>query len=472
VVEGPVREKVFLFGDVSARPDGLERALVRAGFALAEADSINPASVPELAVVSVRDAGPDLENALSRFHCDEWAGVPVIVLLAAAPRDGVARALSLGAADALAAPIDLPELMARLEARLRGRAEMKRAAGAGSLQSELLQAIEAVACGERPEEMLETLTRRLGTALQASHCACLIPSNDRRHARLVAVHENPTLRDVAVDLFHYPEAVEAAVSGRTVFAPEVLRDGLFLAHLAQWPDSPEVHEIESSAAVPLLTHRSVRAVIVLRTRRGEPALTQEQVQLVERLANSTAALLEREDRRAGDSRRQGLVAHTDPLTGCANLDALDRRLREELERVRRYGSGLSFALLDVEALRDLNVAHGAPAGDAFLAELGALLRREVRGPDFVARYGSDEFALVMPSTGVEGARNLIGRIAARLENNPFSTLTLTQRPRLAAGVVTFPHPGVVRVEDLLAIAEAALASGKSGGSDRVGLAAA
>ena len=63
-----------------------------------------------------------------------------------------------------------------------------------------------------------------------------------------AVHDNPTLRNVAVDLFHYPEAVEASVSGRTVYAPEVLQHRLFLTHLAQWPDSPEVHEIESSAA--------------------------------------------------------------------------------------------------------------------------------------------------------------------------------------------------------------------------------
>jgi diguanylate cyclase (GGDEF)-like protein len=466
-----VRERVLLFGEVSARPEGLERSLVRAGFALAEGSAVEVPATPDLALIAVQRGG-DLEAALARFADASWAGVPVVVLLATAERDGIARALSLGAADALAAPVDLPELCARLEARLRVRAEVQRAGGAGALQSELFQAIEEVAAAQRPEEMLETLVRRLGDAVGASHCACLLPSADRRHARLAAVHDNPTLRNVAVDLFHYPEAVEASVSGRTVYAPEVLQHRLFLTHLAQWPDSPEVHEIESSAAVPLITHRAVRAVVVIRTRRGEPILTREQVGHVERLVNATAALLEREDRRAGATRRQASAAAIDPLTGCATLDAFDRRLREEVERVRRYGSVLALALIDVDALRDLNARLGTAAGDRFLAELGGILHQELRSPDFVARYGGDEFALLMPSTGVDGARRLLARVAARIEAHPWTELSPTERPRLAAGLVTFPHPGVVRVEDLLAVAEGALVRGKAGDTDRIAHAAA
>ncbi|HLB54152.1 MAG TPA: GGDEF domain-containing protein [Gemmatimonadales bacterium] len=467
-----MRERVYLFGDLAARPDGLERALMRAGFALAEGGRGDPISPPDLAVMAVQEAGPELDQLLAQCRTEVWGQVPVVVLLAGSNREDVARALAQGAADALAAPIHLGELCARLETRLKAGAELRRAAGAGALKSDLIDAIEEIAGARRPEEMLETMTRRLGTALAAAHCACLAPSPDRRYARIIAVHENPTLRDVAVDLFRYPEVVEAAMSGRTVHAPEVLRDGLFLAHLAQWPDSPEVHEIESAAAVPLITQHSVRALVVIRTRRGDPPLGPDQVSLVEQLVNATAALLEREERRAEVSRRQSVGASTDPLTGCANLDALDYRLREELERVRRYGGQCAFALLDVDALRDLNTRLGREVGDRFLRELGFLLLHEIRTPDFVARYGSDEFALLMPSTGIDGARQLLGRISARLASHPFDDLVLVDRPKLAAGLVIMPHQGLARVEDLLPAAEAALVRGKNNAPDRVGLAAA
>lgn len=463
-----MRERVLLFGEVGVRPEGLERALIRAGFALSEGASSGSAEAPDLVLVAVRDAGSELERALGLCQSRDWTGVPVIALLGTADRGGITRALSLGAADAIAAPVDLAELSARLEARLRSRAEMLRVAGAGSLQAELFLAIEEVASAQRPDEMLEKLVNRIGVGLAANHCACLLPSADGRYARVVAVHDNPTMRNLTVDLFHYPEVVESVVSGRTVHAPEVLRDGLFLAHLAQWPDSPEVREIESAAAVPLITHRTVRAVLVIRTRRGDPPLSPEQVALVEQLVNSAAALLEREDRRVEDWRGQGLAAVTDPLTGCGTLEALNRRLRQELNRASRYGTELALVLVGVDALHELTTRLGSRAGDPFLSELGALFNNEVRSPDFVARYGADEFAILMPTTGAAGAMRVIERLTARLDTRSWSHFPLTRRPHLSAGVAVFPHAGIVRVEDLLAVAEAGL----RGGSGPVGRTAA
>jgi diguanylate cyclase len=261
-------------------------------------------------------------------------------------------------------------------------------------------------------------------------------------------------------------------SVRTVHAAEVLRDALFLAHLAQWPDSPEVHEVESALAVPLVALRSVRAVMVIRTRRGDPPLSPADVNMIEHLVNATATLLEREERRLGASRRQLLSTNVDGVTGCGNLDALDTRLREELERTRRYGGHATFALIDVDALADLNKRLGRDAGDRFLRELGAILLRESRITDFVARYGSDEFALILPATTLEGARMLLSRIGVRLSEHDFEDLVLAERPRLAAGLVALPNKGISRVEDLLAAAEGALLRGKNGAADRVGLVAA
>jgi len=306
---------------------------------------------------------------------------------------------------------------------------------------EFFRTIEELAAARRPEAMLEVLIRRLGAMLGAAHCACIGISDDRRHARLIALAGNPELRNVPVDLFRYPEAVEAAVTGRTVYAPEVLRDRLFLTHLAQWPDAPEAHEIESVAAVPLLTRHGARAVVVIRTRRGDTELSREQLTLVEQLVSAAVVLLDRGER------------------SCAGLDALDRRLRDELERVRRYGSHLSFALLDFAA----GTASSSldDASDRGLSELGAFLQKEVRAPDFVTRYLGPTFALLLPSTGLAEARLVLFRLATALDRR--------ESFRFAAGLVCYPKPGINRIEDLLAAAEAALIRGKTIAPDGVGM---
>ncbi|HSE53585.1 MAG TPA: hypothetical protein VLB00_15450, partial [Gemmatimonadales bacterium] len=78
-----MRERVLLFGEVSHRPEGLERALVRAGFALAEGSAASAGTTPDLALLAVRDGGAALETALATFAGPCWAGVPVVVLLSA-----------------------------------------------------------------------------------------------------------------------------------------------------------------------------------------------------------------------------------------------------------------------------------------------------------------------------------------------------------------------------------------------------
>ena len=191
-----MRERVLLLGEIGARPEGMERALVRAGFALSDGAS----SGSDLILIAVHDAGSGLERALGICRNRDWTGVPIIALLGTTEQGGITRALSLGAADAVTAPVNLAELSAPLEARLRSRAEMRRAAGAGSLQAELFLAIKEVASAQRPDEMLEKLVNRVGMGLGANHCACLIPSADGRFARVVAVHDNPTMRDLTVDL--------------------------------------------------------------------------------------------------------------------------------------------------------------------------------------------------------------------------------------------------------------------------------
>jgi PleD family two-component response regulator len=119
-VEHPARPKVLLVGDASARPTGLERALTRAGFQLVEReDAATDLRADAVLITLTRVDGAPLADLIPPGSAEASPIPPRIVLLSSSDPDGPAAALIQGAADALAAPIHLPELCARLHARIR-----------------------------------------------------------------------------------------------------------------------------------------------------------------------------------------------------------------------------------------------------------------------------------------------------------------------------------------------------------------
>lgn len=463
------RPRLVLVGDVGLRPDGLERALIRAGFDIGEVALGAPVTTrPDVVLLS---AAGDLDavGALEVLRHAVPTGLPIVVMLENAENEGVVRVLEAGAADVVSGPVQLAELGARLHARVTGAQEALRAIALTDQASRLFDIFQDIAVAFRPEEILHTLVQRMGDALALPHCACIFATPGQDEGRLVALLENPKVRDVPVDLSRYPEVVEAVRTATTVFVPDVATHPFFLRARARWQQTGVTMEARSTAAIPLSLHGRLLGAVVLRSRPTE-ALLPAQVKFAERLVQGTGRVLETLERRAAISRRQTSGDLTDPLTGCASLDALDRRLTEEFERARRYGLSFSVVLLDIEGLAQVNERYGMEAGDRTLADLGAILQREIRGPDFVARYGGDEFALVLPETSLEGARRSIDRVRNRIAQHAFMGLLADDRPVLSAGVVTYPHPAAVHTEDLFALAESALLRAKAEGGERIGVA--
>lgn len=99
------------------------------------------------------------------------------------------------------------------------------------------------------------------------------------------------------------------------------------------------------------------------------------------------------------------LAYLDGLTGVANRRSFDERLEEELRRAQRDRSALTLLLADVDFFKRYNDSLGHPAGDLCLREVAQALRKSLERPgDFVARFGGEEFAVLLPGTGLEGAK--------------------------------------------------------------------
>src|SRR5690348_11536772 len=471
------QQRILLVGDAAARPDGLERFLVRGGFQVTEAayPSAGPERAetqpPDIVVLAVAAKQAGLGDAVRDLAtAARLGGAPVVVLVADGDADAVAEALQAGARDALVSPVHFGELRARIDADLRLRRELQEARDALRTRDLLFDIFQEVSSALRADEIFQTLVRRVGHAFGLTHCSFVLTAPGEDKGRVIAVYENPAIRDLRVELERYPEIQEAIRTERPVLIPDVHEHPLFESIRRRWDQQHIVVNVQSAVALPVFVQGRAAGVFFLRTVQGDPELRAQDVAFANTIDQAAARVLENEERRAAIYRRQINAGVTDVLTGCGSLDALDRRLRDEFERARRYSLRFALVVIDIDRLRDVNERLGQQAGDRVLAEIGAMMQREIRAPDFVARYGGDEFALVLPETDGAGARRFVERLRQLLARHTFPDLGRGQAPSLSAGIVGYPHPEVLRPEDLFTHVEAALERGKKSEASRIGVA--
>jgi diguanylate cyclase (GGDEF)-like protein len=144
------------------------------------------------------------------------------------------------------------------------------------------------------------------------------------------------------------------------------------------------------------------------------------------------------------------LAISDSLTGLANYRHLVDILQSELERSGRTNRPFSLLLMDLDGLKKINDRHGHVIGSRALCRVATILRLNSRSIDTAARYGGDEFALVLPETNVTAAEQVVERIRNSL-------LADEEVPQLSIsiGIATFPKCGVT-VQQLLEYADRAL----------------
>jgi diguanylate cyclase (GGDEF)-like protein len=149
-------------------------------------------------------------------------------------------------------------------------------------------------------------------------------------------------------------------------------------------------------------------------------------------------------------------ASHDPLTRLNNRRLFLERIQQAVARTAASGESFSIVFLDVDGLKRINDTFGHLAGDALLREVSNALTDAVRGEDLVARYGGDEFVVLLPSTGAAAAAVVAQRISDGIARHRFMAgRDLLQIPGVSLGIATFPQDGST-AEDLLAVADATL----------------
>jgi diguanylate cyclase (GGDEF)-like protein len=234
-----------------------------------------------------------------------------------------------------------------------------------------------------------------------------------------------------------------------------LRSAVFAHHVTE----------PGGLAVPLLSQERLIGLLILSGKEGRRAWPAEELDLLNLLAHHVATVFE--------NARLFESATYEGLTGLLRREAILEQLDRELERALRYHRPLTIAMADLDHFKEVNDRYGHLAGDSLLRRIAQVVAGELRSADWIGRYGGEEFLLVLPETGMEGAAAVAEKIRFLVQGTtvPAEDGTPT-RVTVSIGLASLadaagPREEKVTGRDLIAAADRSLYEAKNSGRNRV-----
>ncbi|WP_291315057.1 sensor domain-containing diguanylate cyclase [Desulfuromonas sp.] len=250
-----------------------------------------------------------------------------------------------------------------------------------------------------------------------------------------------------------------AKHGEPVLVNDVQKDPRF----AREVDRAVSFSTHSVVCVPIKSKERSLGVIQLINPLGEGEFGKADLSILSSIADFVAIAIEN----ARNFEKISDLAVTDDLTGLFNARHFHSLLEYEIERSARVGSDLSLVFFDLDHFKTVNDTYGHRSGSKLLAEIGDLLKGSIRRVDRAARYGGDEFVLILPATPKQGAFEVATKLRRKIRTLEFLTEDGSPVEVTASfGIASFPEDAGGK-EDLIRLADQAMYEAKQSSRDTV-----
>ncbi|MBI3076403.1 MAG: diguanylate cyclase [Deltaproteobacteria bacterium] len=396
---------------------------------------------------------------LSRLitEAPETRTLPVILTAFPSEAEDLARGLRW-ADDFIIKPGTEQEVTTRVRAHLRAKQTLEEM-GKQKRDLELIVAMSQ-AISAAPDNIFHVFVEKIAELMAVARCALLSVTGDQSKGLVVATFEDQGLVGREIPLEQHPEVQEALVRQHPVVINEVAQSPL----VAQVRRGLQGQNIRSLMAIPVLSGHETLGALVFRASRMGRAFTARELALCESLVTLLHRTMENVllvQSLRGANRELKELSDTDPLTQLYNQRHFYARLDEEFARAQRHGVPLACLMLDLDRFKEVNDRFGHREGDEVLKQVAAFIKAQTRKSDLVARYGGDEFVMLLPMTDEPGAKAEAERLQALLQALTVSTMAQEFGVTLSIGVAAFPSPAIRSSDDLIRAADQTLYRAKA-----------
>lgn len=193
----------------------------------------------------------------------------------------------------------------------------------------------------------------------------------------------------------------------------------------------------------------------------EAELTQQLTEMQAKL-NEMEQLAEKAQHAIEEQRKKAMH---DALTGLPNRESYQQRIEQETHRIERYGGSLSLMMCDIDLFKRINDNYGHLAGDKVLKIIARSLQSNLRDSDFIARFGGEEFIVLMPETSAEEAKFVADKLRKKIEESPFNFKKEPVQITISFGISEFSQGE--SLEEVFQRADKALYKAKENGRNQV-----